>query len=372
MPNTLEHIHIKGFKSIRNLTFEMQPLNVLIGANGAGKSNFIALFRLLNELIESRLQTYTAKQGAESLLYYGAKITDYIEIELVFGRNGYRATLTPTTQGTLIFANESCWFQGDGDDRPYMVNLGSGHKETQLFAESSSTPQQTAADYIIGALRDWKIYHFHDTSEAAPIKQTHKLHDNERLRPDAANLAAFLYYLQAQHTQAYRRIVKTIRQVAPFFDDFNLRPSPLNPDMIRLAWRERDSDAYFDAHMLSDGTLRFMCLATLLLQPTLPSLILIDEPELGLHPYAIALLADLLEVAATKTQVILSTQSVPLINQFAPESIIVVDRKGNQSTFERLDEQALNMWLTEYGIGDLWEKNLIGGRPQNPEVTYPL
>ncbi|HEX3051727.1 MAG TPA: AAA family ATPase, partial [Aggregatilineaceae bacterium] len=210
----------------------------------------------------------------------------------------------------------------------------------------------------------WKLYQFHDTSESARVKQTGEIGDNAFLRPDAGNLAAFLFMLQEAHPEDYSRIVKAIQMVAPFFDDFNLRPSPLNPNKIQLEWREKGSDDYFNASMLSDGTLRFMCMATLLLQPNLPSTILIDEPELGLHPYAITLLTGLLRSAAAQTQVIVATQSVPLVNQFTPEDIVVVDRLAGQSTFRRLEAAEIENWMDEYGLGDLWEKNVIGGRPQ--------
>lgn len=370
----LERIEIEGFKSIRELELELTALNILIGANGAGKSNFITMFQLLNEMLERRLQVYTGRIGAESLLYFGAKTTSEIRVELTFTTdeeamfNGYEAIWEPSNDDTLIFTEENYWLHDRSQyARPLVQHLGSGHRETRLFDKSSEVPYRLIVDYVIDALESWKLYHFHDTSAEAGIKRMGDIDDNAMLRPDASNLAAFLYRLKEKETAFYDRIVKTVRLVAPFFDDFILRPSPLNPEKIRLEWRERNSDTYFNAHSLSDGTLRFICLATLLLQPELPSLILIDEPELGLHPYAITLLANLLQSAAEQTQVIVSTQSVPLINQFTPEDVIVVDRDAEQSTFKRLDSSLLETWLEEYGLGELWEKNIIGGRPQHPE-----
>jgi predicted ATPase len=185
------------------------------------------------------------------------------------------------------------------------------------------------------------------------------------LREDGSNLASVLYLLRERYKPFYDRIIETIRMVAPFFDDFVLQPIELNPNTILLEWREKGSDTYFNADMLSDGTLRFMCLATLLRQPNPPSLILIDEPELGLHPYGITLLAAMLKSAAVGTQVIVSTQSPTLINHFKPEDIIVVDREKQESTFRRLDSKELEVWLKEfnYTLSDLWEMNLVGGRP---------
>ena len=197
------------------------------------------------------------------------------------------------------------------------------------------------AYYVLNSLKSWKVYHFHDTSESSKVKQTCNINDNRFLRPDAGNLAAYLYLLKEAHNPYYDNIVDSIRMVAPFFDDFNLRPSPFNPETIKLEWKHKDSDEYFDGHSLSDGTLRFICLATLLLQPSLPETILLDEPELGLHPYAISLLATLLRSTSTRTQVIASTQSVTLVNQLTPEDILVVDRDKQQSTFRRLNEEEI-------------------------------
>jgi predicted ATPase len=218
---------------------------------------------------------------------------------------------------------------------------------------------------VISGIQGWKIYHFQDTSDAAGIKQAAEIDDNYFLRPDAANLAAYLYLLRETERPYYNNIVDVIRMIAPFFDDFILRPNPFNPSKIKLEWRQRGSDTYFDASSLSDGTLRFMSLATLLLQPTekMPTTILLDEPELGLHPYAITVLASLLHSAATQTQVIISTQSVTLVNQFERDDIIVVELHEGRSTFERLPQDQISAWLEDYGLGELWEKNLLGDRP---------
>ncbi|NJN97969.1 MAG: AAA family ATPase [Anaerolineales bacterium] len=360
----LDRIYLTGYKSIVEMDLELRALNVLIGANGAGKTNFISLFTLLRNIMDRNLALYTAQQGgADALLHFGRQTTPQLEIKLTFGANGYECTLIPAVGDTFIFGSEQVNFHDKRYPNPYEQQLGEGHKETRLFNEIGQ-PTTRIARYVIQSMKSWRVYHFHDTSASAKVKQTNDLNDNAVLRADAGNLAAFLYRLQETKPQAYRRIVFAIRQVAPFFDNFILRPDPLNLQKIRLEWREKSSESYFSADHLSDGTLRFICLATLLLQPDLPATILIDEPELGLHPYAIVLLASLIRKAATRTQVIISTQSVPLVNQFQPEDIIVVNRDGPASTFHRLETPELETWLDDYGLGDLWEKNVIGGRPQ--------
>ena len=214
-------------------------------------------------------------------------------------------------------------------------------------------------------MRSWRLYHLHDTSSSALVKQIHNINDNEYLRDDARNLAAFLLRLKNLHEEHYRRIVKTIRLVAPFFGEFHLRPTVDNKDRIQLEWTEQGQDEPFTAAALSDGTLRFICLAVVLLQPEkfMPAAVLIDEPELGLHPFAITVLAGLMKSAAQKHQLIVSTQSVELVNEFDAEDLIVVDKRGGSSTFQRPDSGTLSEWLLEYSLGDLWKKNLLGGRP---------
>ena len=200
------------------------------------------------------------------------------------------------------------------------------------------------------------------------MKRTADLYDNRLLRHDGSNLAAFLYLLQRRHPGSFDQIRRTVQMVAPFFDDFELEPQALNPDTILLEWRHKGSDAYFNAASLSDGTLRFIALTTLLLQPPSlrPSVILLDEPELGLHPYAITLLASLVKKAATYGQVIMATQSPTLLDHFNPEEIIVADRVNGEAKFARLDAERLEVWLEDYSLGQLWEKNEIGGTP-SPE-----
>lgn len=365
----LSKIALYGYKSIHELALELRPLNILIGANGAGKSNFISFFRFLHELLEENLRVYVATEGGtEAFLHFGQKTTPQLRFELWFDQsnilvNGYECLLTPSTADTFVFAREVAYFHNKQQyDRPYGTVLENGTGETQLN-RTSETHQ--LAKHVRDALLSWRIYHFHDTSRSAPIKQLGDLGDNRFLRPDGSNLAAYLYLLRETERTHYHQIVEVVRLMAPFFRDFDLRPSPLNPHKIKLEWREQGTDHYFDAHALSDGTLRFICLATLLLQPpaNFPSLILLDEPELGLHPYALHLLAELLQRTALDTQILLSTQSVTLVNQFAAEDIIVTERDNGRSTFHRLDQETIEHWLDEYGMGDLWEKNILGGRP---------
>jgi len=360
----LEKLTIHNYKSIEDQSLDLGVLNVFIGGNGAGKSNLISIFRFLNAIITENLASYTAKKGgADSLLYFGRKYSASMGLFLEFGEkktsNSYRVKLQGTDEDELIIQSETAYYhERDKYPGPYEKTLSHASKESKLKQINHICARQVMHD-----LESYRVYHFHDTSDTAAVKSTSDIDDNHFLRPQAENLAAFLYWLQEKESDYFANIEDVIRQIAPFFDGFRLAPSRLNESRIKLEWKEKGSDAYFNASALSDGTLRFICLATLLLQPNLPTLVLLDEPELGLHPAAVVLLADLLSSASTRTQILVSTQSVTLVNQFQPSEVWTVDRKDRQSVFRHLDKVDMSAWLDDYALGDLWEKNLLGARP---------
>jgi predicted ATPase len=355
----LDSLTIRGYKSIRELEgFPLHNLNILIGANGAGKSNFISLFRMLASFPHAEFQAFVRKEGGpDALLFKGRKATSAIGIEFYGSGTRYEVVLEPTADNRLIFHIEDAYSPQFGFFGESI--LGGVHDESKL-----AKPASQVWFAVSTAVKSWRVYHFHDTGDSAIVKQQHKSNDNLRLKPDAGNLAAYVARLKREYPAAYQRIVDTIRQAAPFFGDFVVR-DPV-PQTIELEWTEYgDPDTPYQAHVLSDGTLRFICLTTLLLQPDslLPDTILIDEPELGLHPFAINLLSEMLKQVAATKQVIVSTQSVELINNFEPEDIIVVDRQDGASTFKRLKTGELTDWLEDYTMGELWKRNILGGRP---------
>ena len=360
---TLEKLTIRNFKSIREQTLALGKLNVFIGGNGAGKSNLIQSFRLLQSIAQGSLASYSLARGVDSLLRLGRKTSRFIGFQIEFGEeslsNGYSVTLHPNDQGALVVGQEIAYFHDRArDSKPMMEIINHGSAESVLGLSKTGV-----ASYVKHDLETYRIYHFHDTSETAGVKDSCDLEDNRVLRPQAENLAAFLFWMQQKQPDHFANVQDTLRQIAPFFEEFRLAPSRLNEGKIRLEWKENGSDAYFNAASLSDGTLRFLCLATLLLQPELPAVVLLDEPELGLHPAAVALLADLLAAAAVRTQVIVATQSVTLVNQFDQEAVWTVDREDHQSVFRHLSDSDLSAWLDGYALGELWEKNVLGARP---------
>jgi predicted ATPase len=353
----LQTLSIKGYKSIREIDrLELSDINIVIGQNGAGKSNFVSLFRLLARLAREELQDYVVKQGGlNKILHFGPQATQRLEIHFRSDVNEYSAILEPTAEGTLVFTEESCAFMG-------------ARKEIHVPNQTETQLRRTRRGgrippYIYRPIENWRVYHFHDTSENAPLRSSAPLIEPERLAADGGNLPAFLFYLQEQHPETLEMLLDFVRMVAPFIGTFVLRPEALNSDLIRLRWRHVGRDELFDVSDLSDGTLRFIAMAALLLQPDPPSTIVLDEPELGLHPAAVAQLAALMYQVAPEVQIIAATQSPAFANQFGWEDFVIVDRVEDASCFRRLSKEEVLPWMDEFAMGDIWEKNVIGGRP---------
>lgn len=340
MTEAISKLTIKGYKSIRCLeNFELRNINILIGPNGSGKSNFLSFFELLQAIAKAKglpLLYVEKKGGADKFLYLGPKVTQSIKAELEIENLPVKYSFELTVTANNKFSRRTTIPTCD----PNYADL-TRHDIEKLFSS----------------------FHFHDTSDFAGVRRTCTKRDYEYLRPDASNLAAFLMFLKKKHEKEYQYIREIIQLAAPFFDDFLLRDSLDNPDETLLEWHQKGSDYPFHPSQISDGTLRFICLATALLQPNPPSTILLDEPELGLHPYALTLLAGLIQKASFKAQVIVSTQSATLIDHFEPEDIVVVERHNGESTFKRLNKSDLKIWLEDYSLGELWQMNVIRGRP---------
>lgn len=370
--NPVKSLTIEGFRSIAQLPkMSLPDRTILVGANGAGKSNFIGFFQLLRAIAKQDLGVFVQERGGgDGMLFGGPKVTKSMKGVVHFGLNGYEFELIPTPGNTLVFKREVLHFNG-----PYFgkstYDIGvSGEPESRLKTCFERGPHKNVAEYVFPAINSWVVYHFHDTGIRAGMRRECNVADDADLFEDAANLAAFLHRLRDAHPTEYRLIRDTVRLVAPFFDDFKLKPRKRGDEQkLRLDWTQKSSDMVFQPWHLSDGTLRFIGLATTLLQPNPPTTILIDEPELGLHPYAIQILGGLVRSASTRTQVVITTQSPLLVSQFEAEDILVADRREGGSLFTRLDTDGLSKWLTEYSLGELWQKNYFNGGPSHEPTS---
>jgi len=363
----LNRIVIKGFKSIKECDLDLKSINVFIGANGAGKSNFLSAFELLEGVVGCALARYAGKKGIETLFYNGKEVTDSILMELYFDEDIYSFEVEWTENNSLILRSESMIL-----DNKEVLGDG-GHSESTVFRKlldlaiydenGSELIKNTRNIFLQQLIR---VYRFQNTTASSRKKSEQNISNAVEFTSEGQNLAAFLYHLKRFYPREYSNILRTTQLVAPFFDDFVLRPNELNEEQIVLRWKEKGCEDTFNAAQFSDGTLRFICLATLLLQPIelQPATLIIDEPELGLHPFAITILAEMVQKAAVNRQVILATQSVELLDNFEVEDVIVVDNGEKGSEFKRLNEEELKLWLNnDYTLGELWNKNIFGGRP---------
>ncbi len=367
-------IDVKGYKSFdrEGQRIDFGDVTVLIGANGSGKSNCVSFFKLLNYMRTGALQDYIGRQGyADSILHYGSSVTSRMEAELVFrystgGENRYSFSLAHASGDTLIFTDEKVSWKSSEDNSPLVHTLGAGHKESQLI---ESRDNNLTSRIVYNALSHCKVFQFNDTTSTAKVRNHGYIEDNKYLRSNAGNLAAFLYAMKTGRDteKYYARLIKFIKKVMPQMHDFELSPSVLNKDYIALNWKEAGQDYLFSPGQLSDGSLRFISLAALLLQPekSLPEVIVLDEPELGLHPSAISALSGMIRLASKHSQVILATQSTRLVDEFDPSEIVVVERDElhGRSVFRRLDQETLSDWLESYSLSEIWEKNVFGGQP---------
>lgn len=366
---SLKKIEISGYRSIAHTEVELKKINILLGANGVGKSNFISTFDLLNAVINRKLQLFFAENGgANTQFYYGTKTTEKISVKVFFGDNTYSFSLGADTDDKPYFLEEETTFHiRSRYAEPYSETLGTGHRETKLWdttQKSLGKDKKTVSDYVLEYMVGWIVYHFHDTGKYSPLKSTSDIDEISYLHPDGKNLAAYLYNIKAEFPQHYGKICSTIQLVYPEFEDFIFIIQE-EANTVRLRWKNKYSRHYtFSISALSDGTLRFIALTTLLLQPNPPKFILIDEPELGLHPYAIDMLSDLIHIASNKSQILLSTQSVQLVNNFHLEDILIAENKDGQTTITRPQNiEELNEWMEDYTLGELWQNNLLGGNP---------
>lgn len=365
----LKSVTIRGFKSIayeHPVTLEMGDVSILLGANGAGKSNVISFFKMLGYMMSQSFERYVELSGTSStILHKGPKITSKIDGELKFETDNafdtYQFQLTNATPNRLIFIEEKInitWI--DKQKNPYEKLLNLNLRESALIDNQSRDTK-----YIYRMLSSCKVYQFNDSTMEGPLRQVCPIDTSNYLQTNGNNLSSFLLLLKNNYTNAYRRIVHYVRDVVPQFQDFYLEPMG---NTISLKWMDNSPNDYvYGVHQFSDGSIRFIALATLLLQPEelMPNVIIIDEPELGLHPYAIAQLTEMIKDASLHSQIIISTQSKDLVDYFDIENISVVemDKENLYTTIQRLKKEDLKVWLEDYTLSELWDKNVIGGRP---------
>jgi predicted ATPase len=364
----LKKLLVRGYKSLRDVALDFGPRTVLIGPNGAGKSNLLGVLRLVAKLAtQSLAKTVAESGGASTLLYRGPKVTPELELQLWFERSGggaeyrYLARLGWAVDNSFYFLEEKVGFRDEASKTFVWKDLGHGHRESALEGAT-----HRSARSVHRALKQINYFHFHDTSANAPLRVPCRLEESKYLRSDGVNLAAYLLSLKEAEDDdaraAWQRVLGAMKQVAPFLK--NLSPTLEPGRLVRLDWVD-DADDTYGVYQMSDGTLRALALFTAVSQPgkRLPSFLSIDEPELGLHPAALDVLVGAIRSVEGRCQVLLATQSTRLLDYFEPEEVLVTERGEAGSVYRDVDRKKLKEWLDEYTLSELFDRNLLGGRP---------
>jgi len=370
----LTKVRVEGFRSLKHVMLDLTPITVLIGPNGAGKSNLLTALKLIPLIRTQSLRRFVGEQGGASrLLHYGPETTRETAIVLEFTDGNahmcYEARLGYAAGDSFVFVAEHLFLGSLTDEEPKGFQLGTGHTESQL--KSFQLPAESSLGSVPALIGRISFFHFHDTSLTSPLRQNAKQADSRYVRSNGSNLAAYLYRLKRSEGEdaraAWNLLEGLVRRVAPFIK--TLDPDLVTPDQadasaVRLYWSD-ERDHRFDVHDLSDGTLRAIALFAALTQPpsARPKFITIDEPELGLHPAAISIFAGLVRSASAHSQILVATQSPALLDEFAPDEVVVAERSGGETSFARLDPKELEAWLEDYSLSELYDKNVLGGRP---------
>jgi len=371
----LKRVRIEGFRSIKSAEIELGDATVLIGANGAGKTNLIGFLQMLSYMMSENLRLYVdERRGADSILHFGSSATQRLTGELEFFRGNetsiYGFTLVPAAGDRLLFTHEQVFFRKPGAIAPFDALLDPGGFESAVprAAQVGQDRIRRVCQVFRRRLSEVKVYHFHNTTAVSGIRGLQSMRENRALLAQGNNVAVILHVLESQFEGHYRRIVEEMRRILPDFQNFVLEPDPLRGgEQIELRWSSKfGSEKIFGPEHLSDGSIRAVALLTLLLQPNefKPGVIVIDEPELGLHPFAVSQIARLINEAAVDHQIIISTQSSRIVSEFEPEQVVVVEAQDGQSHFHNLSSTDLSSWLDEFGdLGTLFDMNVTGGAP---------
>jgi len=360
----LSRIEISGFKSISNdypIDLVLGDRTVIIGANGSGKSNIISFFKMLNCLMSGCFQNFVEiNGGCQAFLHYGPKTTKCLTGLLHFSDESvYRFEVSYAQGDNLVITSEAIWSKSDNRIGASQKRLPVNFKESAIVGKNSKV-----VNVLKTILTSCKVYQFHDSSTTSDMRNSSDVEMNSYLQTGSNNLPAFLFRIKREFPKDYDKIVEYVRTIVPKFKDFYLEPNAAGK--ILLKWVDTStSDYVFSPSQLSDGSIRFIALATLLLQPRsiMPHMIIIDEPELGLHPYAMGQLAAMIKEASCYAQIIVATQSPMLLDQFDVSEIAITETVGNHTEIKRLNGEYLSEWLKEYTLSELWEKNIFGDRP---------
>lgn len=381
--NKINHIKVSGFRRLKEIDLPVRPLMVLIGANGVGKTSLLDVFSLLSSSASGGLSATMSEMGgitsvltrddAETLsLFVDMAVPSYRPIEydihLVPKGVSYAISYEMLSQARDGYSGRFKHIESyDGDiryfeiDKEQLVRPSWEHDplETSLYQVPKMFRQPEELRRILGSVTR---YHALDVGQRAPVKLPQQMKPANLPGAHGEDLVPYLYYLRESNRNRYETIEDTLRVAFPTFECLNF--PPVAAGMLAMTWKDKGFNKPFFMQELSEGTLRFLWLVSLLQSPGLSTITMIDEPEVSLHPELLGILADLMREAANRTQLVIATHSDRLIRFLKPGEVVVMDNDLDGYTSATWgDKLDLEEWLNEYSLDEVWRMGRMGGRP---------
>ncbi len=360
----ITQLQIESFKSFKKLELEMRPLNVLIGPNAGGKTNFLDFFRFLREAFTDKLSEAVARRGGIRNLLYGED-KENLKFHITCHISDLTVCLQAEIAGPLTVEPRVIQEKIYIPEHPPKVLLEKKEGKSPRFSLFQFPPPDNRSVAIYRLIGETTHYAQFNTEPISAIRSPQTARGRTALAENGSNLTSVLQYLanKLEYRPTWVRIKEILSIAYPNFEDIYF-PAEGGDGNLVLRWKERTFEKRdFSANFLSDGTLHFLCLLAILLNPAPPPLICIDEPELGLHPALIRIIAELLKDAATRTQLVVATHSPELVSHLEPEDILIVENIKGATEMRRLSSDELKTWLKEYTLAELWLARDLGGNP---------
>jgi predicted ATPase len=378
----INRIKIAGFRRLHAIDLPVRPFMVLIGANGVGKTSFLDALSILSASASGNLNGILSRFGgianiltrgiSEDLSFFvdmavpGYKPLEY-ELRLAPKGTGYAISREVLSQQRDGYPEPFKHIDStDGDIRYYEIeeerlvrpDWEHGPLETSLAQVPKMFRQPEELRRILATATQ---YHALDVGPRAPVKMPQPMKPATLPGPDGEDLVPFLYYLREGDRERFDRIVDSLRSAFPDFEELSF--PPVAAGMLAMTWKDRKFNKSIYINELSEGTLRFLWLVSLLQSPNLSTVTMIDEPEVSMHPELLSLLADLMREASKRTQLIVATHSDRFIRFLRPEEVVVMDiNEDGSATATWADSLDLDQWLAEYSLDEVWRMGRMGGR----------
>ena len=337
----IQNLTVRNFRSLVDVDIPLHPLNVVIGPNGSGKTALIEVLLLLQRDSRRELTEFFDERGG-----FQAVLSQ---------RSGRAGSTRLEVQAEIVNGGPD----GGPDDngRSVYVLAVQGVGYVYQAAKESYRAAPSVQEFFAGA----NYYQFIDVTPRSSVRLPQSLTPASTPGAQGESLYSALYNLRINDLDLYDRLLGIVAQAFPGFKQFEF--PVVGAGQVTLTWYDKCCTQPFYPNQLSEGTLRFLWLLTLLFTAPRASLLLIDEPETSLHPELLRILAALLQEAALETQIVVATHSSDLISWLQPEEVLIADKEDGQTRFTWADTLNLQSWLAEYSLRDLWLMGHLGGRP---------